>query len=78
MLYAGHYSRNSALGGLLKSDVSKPFLEEFLNVKVDCGSAAENLRISRPTKTLVTLWAICGNVDKVTLLSPYNVAVKAV
>ena len=63
---------------LLKAKVGEPLLEEFTNVIVYSGGAAEHLRVSRPAETLVSLRAVRGNVKIVRLLSPDNVMVKLI
>ena len=69
---------NTVFLGLLDGHVTQPLFHELLNVEVDGGGAAEYLRISRPTHSLVSLRAVRGNVNEIAFLTPDYISVKLI
>ena len=63
---------------LLRTKVGKPLEEEAFNVKVVGGGLYENLCITCPAKTLVTLRTVGRHVEIVALLTPDDVVIELV
>ena len=56
----------------------QPLSEEAFYVKIDRRRSGKYLRVTRPADALVSLRTVGGDIDKVTLLSPDNIAVKLI
>ena len=64
---------NTALLCLICLHIAEPFPIEGIGIFKEACSTAENLRVSGPAKSLISLRAVCRNIHKVTLQSPEDI-----
>ena len=74
----GNHPRHRAIGMLIGCDISEPLRKKSGNVHVERRGAREDLRVTRPTESLVTLRTIGGDVEEVSALSPDDVLLQPV
>jgi hypothetical protein len=69
---------NAPFLGLVKGKVLEPFLEEGIGSHIIACCAAENLGITCPSKTFITLRTVGGDIDEITLQSPQDIMLQLV
>ena len=64
---------NTALLCLIRLHIAEPFPVERICIFKEACCTAENLRVTGPSKSLISLRAVCRNIHKVTLQSPEDI-----
>ena len=72
------HPRDAAARTLIAGDIAEPLREETGDVHVERGGAGEDLRVARPSQTLVALRAVGGHVEEVAALTPHDVVLQLI
>lgn len=70
--------RYTALWCLINLQIMEPFLIERICIHQISGGTAEDLRISSPSQTLITLRAVCRYIKEITLQPPQEIVMQLV
>jgi len=69
---------NTAFLCLVCLHITEPFSVEGIGIFKETCRTAEDLCITGPSKTLISLRAVCGNIHKIALQSPENIMCKLI
>ena len=73
-----HYMRNTLFKRRFCYHITHPFRVEQCCISVKCRCPGEYLRISGPSKTLVSLRTICRDIKEIISLAPCNITLQLI